>query len=136
MIQLNNHRQLKLTETIRTGDFFKGVLGGIAPVKYSIGKTPNRYYGYTFWRRKHTKKPATVAPALRRAVAAQPAKAKYPTVTFKYKWLQREVQVIEMDDTYITGLEVSHVDGKNKYQFKKFLRRKAGPIELVKLADK
>ncbi len=134
MIKLDNHRLLKPNEVIRKGDFYKTLSTGVvSPVKHSIGKTPAYgYYGYEFYRRKHTKK--VVAPAPK---PTAPPVAKYPTVTFKYNYVQREVQVISLTSVYVTGLEVTHEGTKAKYQFKKFLRsRIQSAIHLTALADK
>ena len=131
MTKIDNHRLLKPNEVIRKGDIVKNPHTGQAQiVRGSIGSLAGlrAYRGLEFWRRKHTKKVVAPAPA---------AVAKYPTVTFKYNYLQREVQMIELDSKYVTGLEVTHEGGKNKYQFKKFLRsRLQSAVELVKLADK
>jgi len=141
MIKLDNHRQLKPDEIIRKEDFYKDNLGTVRPVKWSIGMTPSRpaYKNYTFFRRKHTKKPA-LATSNRTVYIRIPEskpKDKYPTVSFFYKSDEREVQVISMDNKYITGLEVNRSGDKPKYQFKKFLRSRIyGDIKLVKLADK
>jgi len=136
MIKLDNHRLLKANETIRKGDFYKTLsTGKIFPVAHSIGRTPpNGYCGYEFYRRKHTKK--VVTPAPQRSVAVNQPVAKYPTVSFKYNGAYREVQVIKLDDKYLSGLEVNYDTEKPKYQFKKFLRsRIQTAVHLVKLAD-
>ena len=136
MIKLDNHRQLKPNEIIRKGDLYTLNNGEPDRVKFTIGRTPDDYpynvdcnVHYKFYRRKHTKKPA---PVTKKKVVA-----KYPTVNFKYKGQHREVQVIKLDDKYITGLEVIREGVKLKYQFKKFLRaRLQSSLALVKLADK
>ena len=145
MIKLDNHRQLKPDEIIRKGDFYKTNLGTVRPVKFSIGETPSSISShYNFFRRKHTKKQAVTFTPYRKGgdsgtftKATKKSVAKYPTVTFAYKGQRREVQVIELNVRYLTGLEVSHVDTGLKYQFKKFLRsRLQTPPVLVALADK
>ncbi len=142
MIKLDNHRILKTGEIIREGDFYKNKTNDeIRPVKFSIGREVGSggYGNYVFYRRKHTKK-QTAARRNRTVYIHIPEskpKAKYPTVEFRYKGANREVQVIELNDKYITGLEVNR-DGDNpKYQFKKFLRQRLqGAVRLVALADK
>ena len=127
MIKLDNHRQLGVNEIIRKGDFYKeNGSGKVTPVKHSIGRVPKGYtYGYTFWRRLHTKKVIVVVPRRQPTVAIKSQAAKYPTVRFEYNFKHREVQVIALNDKYLTGLEVTrYLDDKTspKYQFKKFLR--------------
>ncbi len=144
MIKLDNHRLLKTGEIIRKGDFYKNKPDDeVRPVKFSIGLEIGErgFASYDFYRRKHTKKPALTfvngIRSLSRRLSRVKAKAKYPTVTFDYNYRHREVQVIELNDKYITGLEVNRDADKPKYQFKKFLRRRLqGAVQLVALADK
>lgn len=144
MIKLDHHRQLGVSEIIRKGDFYKdNGTGVISPVKHSIGRTPRHYrYGYTFWRRLHTKKPtvAVFTPyrkggdsgTFKKVKPDAKPKAKVPVVRFTYKGEQRMVHVISMDDKYISGLErTCEGYGKYKYQFKKFLTARAGTVELA-----
>jgi hypothetical protein len=137
MIKLNNHRLLKTGEIIRKGDFYKNKHDGeVRPVKFSINLKVGSVVGsvfydnyYDFYRRKHTKKVASVT---RPAVAD-----KQPVVNFKYNGQHREVQVIALTDRYISGLEVNREGFKPSYQFKKFLRsRLQSSLTLVALADK
>ncbi len=91
-IKLDNHRQLKSDETIRKGDFYTG--GGhhhdsVAPVKHSIGETPDSYDGYKFWRRLHTKKPtvAVFTPYRKGGNSGTFVKAKTPIGSFRLQWV-------------------------------------------------
>jgi hypothetical protein len=128
MIKLDNHRQLKPNEIIRKGDFYTNKMGEVYPANWSIGKTPSRFGEYTFWRRKHTKKPATVT-------VATPATTKQTEpvtiVEFDYNQTSRLVQVIKLTDEHLKGLEITEGrDHKRKYQFKSFLRSRiySGPV--------
>lgn len=139
MIKLGNHRRLKRHEFIRKGDFYVERDGLVRPVKYSIGEKVSTYRErILFWRRKHTAK-MTVIVFPKSAVTPKPV-AKCVTVTFKYKNRHREVQVIELNGKYLTGLEVTRfLDDTTspKYQFKKFLRSKLqSSVTLVRLVDK
>lgn len=151
MNKLNNHRQLQPDEIIRKGDFsFRIKTCDVNPVGYSIGDTVNEWnnYGYTFWRRRHTKKPLPSSSRIRHIkkqvyeISRQPTKTKpkkivaivkfgYPSrdgYTYSH---YRTVQVIGMDDDYLWGLEITQPTQsgydhglKVKYQFKKYLRHK------------
>ena len=141
MKTLNNHRQLKPNEVIRKGDLFKNLEGVGIPVGGSIGALVSDWPRLNFYRRLHTKKVSTpLHPATGAAPRIKPAQTgdKHPTVTFRYKNIGRRIQVIKLDDKYLTGLELTvGMDFKPKWQFKKFLRsRLQSPPVLVKLADK
>jgi hypothetical protein len=135
-----NYRQLKPTEIVRKGDFYRQEWDGSAiPVKNSIGKLVGSYssHTYTFWRRRHTK--AVVSPAK----VATPAKTDKPqktvtVVSFSYPGSQshiprlRTVQLISLDDKYLVGLEVTgDHPGSYTFKFKRYSRWKIRGISLV-----
>ena len=138
MIKLDNHRRLGDTEKIRKGDFYKNMqTGEVCPVAYSIGRSPYDYYGYEFYRRKHTKMPTpVVTPVRNRTVTVQKVstkeKKRMPVVEFTYKNTTRVVSVISLNDTNLKGLEHTWNHDGTKYQFKSFLvNRVQGPIVLT-----
>jgi hypothetical protein len=134
MIKLDNHRLLKTGEIIRKGDFYKNKHNGeIRPVKFSINREVGSggYANYDFYRRKHTKKVAPVHLRQRHPTIEPVTKKIPPAVTvvaFTYPHdhlpVTRNVQVISLDDKYLTGLEIIVGRDKPKYTFKRFLRSK------------
>lgn len=140
MIIPSNYRQLKTDEIIRKGDLYRqGWDGNAIPVRNSIGKTVSAYpeNTYTFWRRRHTK------PVVASTQVATPSKASKPkktvtVVSFSYTGSQshvprlRTVQLISLDDKYLTGLEVTgDQPGDYTFKFKRYLRWKIRGISLV-----
>jgi len=136
----NNYRQLKPTEIIREDDLYRQEWdGSTLLVKNSIGRIVSAYSSniYTFWRRRHTK--SVVAPTQ----VATPSKASKPkktvtVVSFSYPGSQshvprlRTVQLISLDDKYLTGLEVTgDHPGDYTFKFKRYLRWKIRGISLV-----
>jgi hypothetical protein len=130
-----NYRKLKPAEYINPGDYYESKEENDVGIMHHEGGLVSAYSHYNFYRRRHVKK---VTRAVRQtsadAVINQVAKdivKKTPVavVTFGYPHKDygtehRTVQLISLDDTYLTGLEItSNVRyGKTKYQFKKFLR--------------
>ena len=136
-----NYRQLKPNEIIREGDLYQRGGWDKNPVKNSIGRIVDDYYPslYTFWRRRHTKKVVTVPVIVKRAKASVSTAAKpvknVTVVSFHYNFRVRLVQVISLDKTYLTGLEITREQGssKLKYQFKKYLLSRMGGNGSVQL---
>jgi hypothetical protein len=136
----DNHRQLKPTEPIRLRDIAKSEDMDDIKVVYptTVGDTPETWPGWTFWRRKHTKKSVNLRqrhPTIEPAFAMKgPVMRPVAIVEFNYySGCTHQVVVVKMDDTYLKGLDiVDTVANKRKYQFKSFLLgRIDGPILLV-----
>ena len=151
----NNYRQLKSTEPLRKGDLYYRWnwkdRSTKQPIIYRLRgslygpPTAGDYRDYLFFRRRHTK---VVAPARRvdpQVGVEGSAKVKKVQVEFDYphegKVITREVQLISLDDKYLTGLEIGARwdkearQWKTSYQFKKFRRdriKAGGQIYLSK----
>lgn len=157
----DNYRKLRDEEVIRAGDIYQYYYDNtIKSTKRSIGRTVNQYdgMGYTFWRRRHTKKVVVVTTPSSMMVTTP----KFPVisngglpknddnddtkkpanvaiVSFDYPnrhgvQKRRVVQVISLDDVYLTGLEITTEDygcRKYKYQFKKYIRSKGTTLQLI-----
>jgi hypothetical protein len=134
----DNYRQLKPDEIIRKGDLYRCENGG------QIFPVINSSHLYTFWRRRHTKQ-IIVPPVSPVQVFVKRARASVSTATkpvknvtvvsFHYNFRVRLVQVISLDKTYLTGLEITREQGssKLKYQFKKYLLSRMGGNGSVQL---
>jgi len=146
----NNYRQLKPNENLRRGDLYRYKDTGAVQKLTNANGFASSYPHYTFWRRRHTKYVPPAAPKPRQRVDPQvgvegSAKVKKVQVEFDYphegKVITREVQLISLDDKYLTGLEIGARwdkearQWKTSYQFKKFRRdriKAGGQIYLSK----
>lgn len=130
MIIPSNYRQVKTDDTVRKGDIYRiknRRHGIVAFVHWSIGRKVSYYPNFTFWRPRKT---AKVTPSSGASWLPTPAKKQTKSdkktvtiVVFTYNWKSRRVQLISLDDKYLTGLEITReFCSPYKYQFKKFLR--------------
>ena len=147
----NNYRQLKPNEKLRRGDLYRRIPNGeVLKLSWDNPSPAGAYSTHCFWRRRHTKVVTPAAPKPKRRVDPQvgvegSAKVKKVQVEFDYphegKVITREVQLISLDDKYLTGLEIGARwdkearQWKTSYQFKKFRRdriKAGGQIYLSK----
>jgi len=145
MNELENYRQLKPHELLRPGDKYvyisspKKVVGTMQCIPVG-GLAPDHWPEYRFYRRRHTAKNLFIKhPQDQDRLKPE----KKLVVTFYYPShsgkcnVDRKVQVIDLNDEYLTGLEMTNVweTGKNQYrtnyQFKKFLRTKIKHNEIT-----
>ena len=135
----NNYRQLKATEKLLRGDLYHRLPNGdVQKLRWNNPVPASNYPNHSFWRRRHTKyvPPIGVAQDTFR-------KTKRVQVEFDYPHdgcvITREVQLVSLDDKYLTGLEI--INGwdikvrkyKTIYKFKKYRRdRIKGGIYLSK----
>lgn len=129
---------MKPTEKLRKGDLYRrGTNGEVRKLLWNNPETAGSYSRHKFWRRRHTKYVPPTAPKPKRRIDPQvgvggTAKVKKVQVEFDYphdgRVITREVQLISLDDKYLTGLEIGarwdteDRQWKTSYQFKKFRR--------------
>ena len=145
MNELENYRQLKPHELLRPGDKYvyipdpKKVVGTMKYIPVG-GLVADHWHEYRFYRRRHTAKNLFIKhPQDQDRLKPE----KKLVVTFSYPSrketysVERKVQVIDLNDEYLTGLEMTLLweTGKNQYrtnyQFKKFLRTKIKHNEIT-----
>jgi hypothetical protein len=142
MIIPSNYRQVKTDDTIRAGDIYRNKRDFtiVRTVHWSIGGTPKSNPDYTFWRAR--KKTAKVTSSPGASWLPTPTKKQVKSdkknvtvVSFHYNFRVRLVQVISLDKTYLTGLEITREQGssKLKYQFKKYLLSRMGGNGSIRL---
>lgn len=164
-----NVRKLKPSEFLRKGDwFFDNDTKMVQQMSNDNDLTAGDWPNYSFFRRKHTAKKKLGIKQISDGVdklneasnkitkAFAPTYSKLATVekqdgvkhvyvrfqypSSEYGYLKvRDVQVISMDETYLTGLEKSDTtkeNGKYKWSFKKFLRSKIPYIQLIAISTK
>lgn len=131
----SHYRKLHSYEVIKNGDYYVNpsnpdVLGKVnSSVGHVVSEYNKNFSNYDFYRRRHVKaksplkivRTKSVAPSDYQVVAKK--SVNQTVVKFLYKNKTRRVQLISMDNRYLTGLEIyTNSDGVTQYQFKNFLR--------------
>jgi hypothetical protein len=126
----SHYRQLKNNELYKPNDLYTDGWVGTFQKCNGSGNVSS-WPSYKFFRRKHVRTVVAKQPVVEKPVA--------PLVMFQYPmkgqdWMPpkvRTVRLIAADSNYLVGLELTNKDGKDHWQYKKFLRFKVKNLAIV-----